>query len=546
MAQTLKLNKQQLTDLILETYQEVLYFGGDNPHQYLNKLRGGTKSKLKEDNLKKIAKQVKKALIEQPDVIDGEIFLDPNQSIDANIASLTAREKEQKAIDEYVKSNYTSEYRLAKDNEDSFWDYHLVLDIIAVILYIAGALTVQFYGLGLVLELLAIFVELGNAWSYVAIDEDPDYFMAGLTASFTIFPAGNLIMKTVFKPFTKSMSKMFKAFMAGTKVNIQNMIRYLGRGTVSMLSSAIRKSGALKYVKKLPGWIDEAMSGIKSFRSWANDSWFCVLCWLDGPLTWIVDKFLKVLKRAVSLFVQVITEMSLYDPLVTKDILIFLGEKIGLGEVSTTFGEWLEKESPFRNKILLKAWNNLLEETGSIEGAIETTVWDCGGRTYEMDELVNQFLAEKAQDTYLWDIEGFKKFVPNQPLYQSKEDGSPRWEIRRASRKWDGFSWGQLTREIEKWWKKGWRPNVYAGIDLDNPSQAADELLFGQWVRYSNNEEIKSILNDRGITSCKKFVEWIKNLEKDEVGLITTLECMYNPKGFGCDDEDDDGNMFGD
>ena len=280
---------------------------------------------------------------------------------------------------------------------------------------------------------------------------------------------------------------------------------------------------------------------MKNFRKWAADSWF--FKWLVKPLDWIINKFLKILKRVVSLFLQVITEMSLYDPMVASNTLVWLGEKIGIGEITTTFGDWLVQDSPFRNKILLKYWNNRLQEAGSIEGAIETTVFDCKGGTYDMNVVVSDFLAANAQDTYLWDVEGFKKFVPNQSLYQSNKDGSPRWDIRKASRKWDGFSWGELTREIKKWWVKGWRPNVYAGITLDE-DQATDETLFVQWTRFNNNAEIKNLLRAKGIASCEKFVTWIKGLTQADVGIITTLECIYNPGGFACDD--DDGNMFGD
>mgnify|MGYP003638201320 CR=1 FL=1 len=128
-----------------------------------------------------------------------------SEDIEDNISEYNRLKKAEKELSNFVASRYPTQYKKAKANEDSFWDYHLVLDIVAVVLYVAGALTIQFYGLGLVLELLAIFVELFNAWSYVGLDDDPDYFMAGLTASFTIFPAGNLIFKTVFRGFTKSM-----------------------------------------------------------------------------------------------------------------------------------------------------------------------------------------------------------------------------------------------------------------------------------------------------------------------------------------------------
>ena len=349
-------------------------------------------------------------------------------------------------------------------------------------------------------------------------------------------------MKTIFKPFTKSMSSMFKEFVKSGTVQVSTMVKYLGNKTLRQLKRLIIKSGALKYIEKMPGWIDDIISALKRFRSWAKDSWF--FKWLRNPLTWMIDKLFKILKRASVLFLQVITEMSLYDPTVTRNAITWIGEKIGLDEITSTFGEWVEKDSVFRNKWLLSSWNSALEISGSIEGVIETTVFDCKGGTYDMDIVVTEFLKEHAEDTNLWDIEGFKKFVPNQPLYQSKSDGSPRWDIRKASRKWDGFSWGQLNREIEKWWKKGWRPNVYAGIELGE-NQPTDEMFYRQYRRYANNSEIIEILNGEGIKSCEEFVTWIKALKKTELGIIHEMECIDNPEGFGCGD-DDDGNMFGD
>ena len=113
--QTLKLNKQELTDLILETYQEVMYFGGSNPQEYLNKLRGGVKSKI-------IPEQ---AYIDA----DGEIFLDPNQSMETNKKVINKLFEEQKRIDAYVKANWPVQYENgASTSKDSWWDYHMSLE----------------------------------------------------------------------------------------------------------------------------------------------------------------------------------------------------------------------------------------------------------------------------------------------------------------------------------------------------------------------------------------------------------------------------------
>ena len=376
--QTLKLNKQELTDLILETYQEVMYFGGSNPQEYLNKLRGGVKSKI-------IPEQ---AYIDA----DGEIFLDPNQSMETNKKVINKLFEEQKRIDAYVKANWPVQYENgASTSKDSWWDYHMVLDVVAIILYVAGALTVQFYGLGIVLELLAIMVELGNAYCYAVgckEGEEPDYFLAGLTASFTIFPVGNVIMKTVFKPFTTSMSAMFKEVAKKGTVKVSTMVKYLGSETLTLLQKAIVKSGALKHIKKLPGWIDKAIAGLKNFRSWAKDSWF--FQWLVKPITWLIDKFLKILKPVVVLFVMVITEMSLYDPATTASILDFFGFK--------STADWFAN-SP---KVLLSFWNGVLEDRGSIRGAITTTPYDCNRSTYEWDDVVSAFNGEFGEK-YGWE-----------------------------------------------------------------------------------------------------------------------------------------------
>ena len=76
-------------------------------------------------------------------------------------------------------------------------------------------------------------------------------------------------------------------------------------------------------------------------------------------------------------------------------------------------------------------------------------------------------------------------------------------------------------------------------------NQPLDEIFFRQYRRYANNPEIKGILKDEGVTSCAQFITWLKGLEKSEVGILNEIECIDNPDGLGCGD-DDDGNMFGD
>ena len=79
----------------------------------------------------------------------------------------------------------------ALDGDSDAWynDKHIWLDILAAVLYIAGAITVSVYGIGVILMGAAILVDLFNAYLYY---QKEDYFMCGLTASFVIIPGVNL------------------------------------------------------------------------------------------------------------------------------------------------------------------------------------------------------------------------------------------------------------------------------------------------------------------------------------------------------------------
>ena len=95
------------------------------------------------------------------------------------------------------------------------YDYHLVLDIISIVFYVIGGVGTAFAWTGFgayvaaVSFYLAMVIEFGNGLSYILVDDEPDYFMAGLTWCFMLMPVMQLA-KAPVKVVTKSLSTAFK------------------------------------------------------------------------------------------------------------------------------------------------------------------------------------------------------------------------------------------------------------------------------------------------------------------------------------------------
>ena len=223
---------------------------------------------------------------------------------------------------------------------------------------------------------------------------------------------------------------------------------------------------------------------------------------------------LKPILVAVRVTIMILTEMTLYDPQMTKDLLYVGSEWLGI-DVIKGWGDWV-LNSPFNHAIGRKSYNLLLKKFGSIEGVVETTVFECNGKPYDFTKAYQSFLIEK-NDSLSHPFDS--KYVPD-------EDGVVEEDIR------DSSTWPNLLKSFEGYWAKGWRPNFYGGEVMD--MSAGEEYIFRVWGEYSVDKRIKRILKDVGVINCKQFVVLYKN----EIAKLTPkgvdIMCNIDPEREGC------------
>ena len=120
MAKTLQLTQKELQQLIIETYKELI-----DKNFVLN-------------NINKAKRNYEKTgVVEQAFIDDGMMFLDQNQSIEANMKEVGRLQKNMEAAVEEAKRKYPKGTKAVESGDKAWYmDKHIWADIIASILYI--------------------------------------------------------------------------------------------------------------------------------------------------------------------------------------------------------------------------------------------------------------------------------------------------------------------------------------------------------------------------------------------------------------------------
>ena len=373
MAQTLNLTEQELKKLIIETYLEIT-----DKNFVLN-----TFKKSKFTNWGNVS--------EQAYVEDGMAYLDPNQSMEANIKEVSRLQREIDDAAKHAKTRYYKGVSALEDGGDAWYnDKHVWLDILAAVLYISGAITTSVYGIGVILMGAAILVDLFNAYLYY---QEDNYFMCGLTASFVIIPGINLAyVKGLFGPSLRAFSKIANNVMVkGGNLGMREIIKTLGRKTTAEITRVVKKHPfIIKTMQQATKWCTKMVDAFKSFIKWLkkkNNTWagdWLIPDWVITALAHL-KKVLTVVKETIKLLTYILVEMSIYDPGFTASILDWVGV--------TSAAEWFRKQP----KLGLNWWSRRLEQVGNYKGAMTTTPYDCRGSVWTWEEIVEKF---KVEDKY--------------------------------------------------------------------------------------------------------------------------------------------------
>jgi len=411
MAQTLQLNKKELANLILEVYKDL------------------TDENFVWNSMKKAKFNKWQKLHEQAgiDYSDGTVYLDPKLSMQANMDSLSHLQKDMKNRVETVEKKYSTSVATVKsqksDNPPWYLDKHVWADILAAILYIAGAVT-SVAGVGLILISAAIIVDLVNAYWYY---EEENYFMAGLQASFILIPGINLAYVKAVPGFKTGLKKIAavanKAFATGGVPSMKQLFKKLGAETTEAIAKQVRKHPRiLSTAKSALSKIDKLIKSFDKFIKWlvkTNKDWlydYLIPDWVIASVKGM-RTVIKILRQTLFLVIAVFVELSIYDPSTAANVL-GLGELIGLDFSSAQ--DWFMKQPKYG----LDLWNGVLKYFGNAKGVMTTTPYDCRGTVYTWDEIVTAFKAEEK--------------------YANRDSASER-------------------RIWEKWTEDGWRPKSVAG-----------------------------------------------------------------------------------
>ena len=124
MAQTIQLTQNELQKLIIETYKQLT-----DKNFVLNSVKN-----TKYNNWKNLG--------EQAEVIDGMAYLDPNQSMANNMSDVKKLQDEIDGRVTYARKKHSKGVNAVESGSDAWYtDKHIWADILAAVLYIAGAIT---------------------------------------------------------------------------------------------------------------------------------------------------------------------------------------------------------------------------------------------------------------------------------------------------------------------------------------------------------------------------------------------------------------------
>tara|TARA_R110002020_G_scaffold455_4_gene2328 strand:+ start:1429 stop:2994 length:1566 start_codon:yes stop_codon:yes gene_type:complete len=382
---------------------------------------------------------------------------------------------------------------------DSWMDYHMVLDIISVVLYVIGGIGTAFAwtGAGAVIAAvsfyLAIVVEFGNGLSYILVDDEPDYFMAGLTWCFMLMPVMQLA-KAPVKVVTKSLSTAFKT---GGLTSLTKTFYNLTTAQKVLLQDLVSNFPKLKQAAK--AGITKVDKTIKSFDNFiATMKGYWGTGWAIKQLQWIKKYILKPIKFGCTMLTQMAVILTAYDPSMVGGAFKFLGDKFD-SDRFTSFGDYLNQLAT-NNISGYSVMKSLVREFGDAKGVITTTKIACNSEEYQWLQVKEAYKKQKTASGIFGKL--------SQMGYSDSE--------------WESMIWED--------WQKGWRPNYSQYWDSDktnhlNRGQIKDELA----LRILDN--YKPILNyEKKVIEMEGQEEW--------ANIVKYLECSTFIKEYSQDNDD--------
>jgi len=467
MAQTIQLTQNELQKLIIETYKQLT-----DKNFVLNSVKN-----TKYNNWKNLG--------EQAEVIDGMAYLDPNQSMANNMSDVKKLQDEIDGRVTYARKKHSKGVNAVESGSDAWYtDKHIWADILAAVLYIAGAIT-SVAGVGVILLGVAIIVDLVNAYWYY---DEEDYFMAGLQASFILIPVINLGWVKLLPGFKTGMTKLGtianKSFKSGSVPTIKEITTKLGKETTEAIGKTLRKNPiVLKTAKSAIKKIDGFIKAFKQLKKWVvktNKDWLYdylipdfIIDALRGMI-WVMKK----LKSALVLVVAIFAEMSLYDPeFISAPIMDLLG--------FDDTADWFRSQPKYG----LNLWNGLLKSVGNYKGVMTTTPYDCRGSVYKWDDIVTAFEREEK--------------------YSNRESVSER-------------------RIWEKWTEDNWRPQAIPGSE----DATGVGTWYGMQATIKQFPELKKDVtwDEEIMTNCYNFVNSFYSQDKDIMNKTAAIVEMVGKK----------------
>ena len=379
-------------------------------------------------------------------------------------------------------------------------DYHTVLMILAIVFYVISAIGTIFAwtGVGAIIAkaalVVATVIEFADGLGYI-LDDEPDYFMAGITWVFMIVYPLAQAGKSVFRPITKKVSKVLsQAAKFGFK-GAQQSFESLTRSEKAILKGFFDeypkiKSGMNIALDKLNHDIRVVTKAISGLKGKPGTSWAI------KQLEWVIKNILKPIKLGVKLVLNIGLMLSAWDPQLASGGFTFLGKKTGwdtFDSLASLFDSWAKSGIHGQG-----AYKVLLDYYGNPRAVITTTLKDCSMERYSWLDTKTRYKKE------------FNKL---------------------------GLDEKELIAGIWEEWQKGWRPGRTME-DVDDLQSM--ELALLQYEKYHRlltenkktfielqftQEEIDEWMEVLG--SCEKYLKAIeRNNEalKDAMTYIDMFE----------------------
>ena len=385
---------------------------------------------------------------------------------------------------------------------DTGVDYHTVLMILAIVFYVISAIgtIMAWTGVGAIIAeaalIIATIIEFADGLGYI-LDDEPDYFMAGLTWVFMIVYPLAQAGKSVFRPITKKVSKLLSQ---GAKLGFKGAhtsFKSLTRSEKVILKGIFDeypklKTGINVAKSKLNSDIRVLKKTIKSMKGWPGTAWAV------KQLEWVIKYILKPIKLGLKLILNIVAMLSVWDPQLASGGFTFLGQKTGwdsFDSLASLFDSWAKSGIHGQG-----AYKVMLDWYGNPRAVITTTPKDC------------------SLETYSW--------IDTKLAYKTEFDKL-------------GLSDGDVRKGIWEEWQKGWRP----GRTIENASDIlSTEFALLQYERYfklisgNKNTLIKIGFTDEEVDSwmsvlgsCEKYLKAIETDNEILQDAMTYLD-MFEEK----------------